>query len=295
MEIVVFGAGSLGSLLGGLLAREHVVTLVGRRAHVERIRKEGLQIDGEYELTTRPRARTDANGLTGDLALVTVKSYDTEQAARALAIGRYGAVASLQNGLGNESILVEHLSEATILAGTTTFGALLREPGIVECTGVGSVTLGLPAGGRSDTADRVAHAFRDAGIKCESVTDMPRRLWEKLSVNAGINPVTALLDVRNGALSDGPGYDVAIDAATETARVARAIGIDLSNERAVSSLRSVIDSTAENVSSMARDLRSGRRTEIDALNGAVVDRAPADVPVPVNRTLAALIGAAERR
>ncbi len=99
MEVLVYGAGALGSLVGGLLARTHDVTLVGRDPHMREIREDGLRIDGEVDARVAPRALTDATHRRADLALVTTKAYDTDAAARALATGEYDAVCSLQNGL----------------------------------------------------------------------------------------------------------------------------------------------------------------------------------------------------
>ena len=99
MEIIVFGAGSLGSLLGGLLAREHEVTLVGRDPHVRAVSESGLTLSGHVEAAVEPAATTDGRGLDADIAAVTVKAYDTEQAAGTLETGSFDAVLSLQNGL----------------------------------------------------------------------------------------------------------------------------------------------------------------------------------------------------
>ncbi|EMA42775.1 ketopantoate reductase family protein [Halococcus saccharolyticus] len=288
MEIVVFGAGSLGSLVGGLCAREHHVTLVGRDPHIQAVRDSGLHVGGAFDFTVRPAARTDPPP-SADLALVTVKAFDTDDAARALVDCDLDAVCSLQNGLGNEERLATRLDG--VLAGTCTYGARLVEPGRVECTGIGEIALGAPDGGRSACAERVGRALRRAGVETTVADDMPRRLWKKLAVNAGINPTTALARVENGALADEPLHGIAGDAARETARVAREQGVDLGDDEAVAALDAVVEATAANTSSMLQDVRAGRRTEIDAINGAVVDRA--DAPVPVNRTLAGLVRAWE--
>lgn len=294
MDIVVFGAGSLGSLLGGLLARTHDVTLVGRDPHIARVRAGGLRVTGELEARVSPDAVTDGRDLTADLAVVTVKSFDTAAAADALATGSFDAVLSLQNGL-TEEILADRL-DAPVLAGTATYGARLREPGHVACTGVGEVALGALAGGPSSLAERVGKAFRDADVETLVATDMPRRRWEKLAVNAGINAVTALARVENGALGDGDGdaAELARAAARETARVARAEGVRLPNRVARAALDDVVAATARNRSSMLQDVDSGRRTEVDAITGVVVDRADAhDLDVPTNRVLAGLLRAWE--
>ncbi|HET7324152.1 MAG TPA: ketopantoate reductase family protein [Halococcus sp.] len=289
MNIVVFGAGSLGSLVGGLLAREHHVTLVGRDPHIEAVDDSGLHVSGVFDFTVYPNAHTTAPD-RADLALVTVKSFDTETAARALAGCDLRFTCSLQNGLGNEEILASHLD--TVLAGTCTYGARLDGPGRVRCTGIGEITLGAPDGGHSEPAERVGRAFRAAGIETTVTDEMPRQQWNKLAINAGINPTTALARVENGALRDDPLKTVATEAARETARVARKQGIDLSEKEAIAALESVIDVTAENTSSMLQDVQNGNRTEIDAINGAVVERAAK--PVPVNRMLTVLVRAWER-
>ena len=289
MDIVVFGAGRLGSLVGGLCSREHDVTLVGRAPHVEAVRESGLRVTGNFDFTTRPDADTTVPR-RADLALVTVKNFDTDAAARALAASRPEITCSLQNGLGNEEILTTYLD--IVLAATCTYGARLDAPGRVRCTGVGEIVLGAPDGGPSNAAERVGRAFRTAGIETTISKSMPHQQWKKLAVNAGINPVTALARVRNGALRDGPLAETAVAAARETARVAREQGIDLTERDAAAALESVVRATAENTSSMLQDVRASNHTEIAAINGAVVERA--DSRTPVNRTLAALIRAWER-
>lgn len=293
MEIVVFGAGSLGSLIGGLLAREHDVTLVGRDPHVRTIREEGLAVAGAYAFRVHPDATTEGTGLEADLAVVTVKSFDTSEAARELATGSFDAVLSLQNGIDNERVLAERLDR--VLAGTVTYGARLREPGLVACTGEGEIALGPLDGGESLRAERIAAAFRAANVEAAAVEDVPRRLWVKLAINAGINPVTALTRVRNGALADGPGRETVRASTLEAARVARAEDVRLTDHEALAALESVIESTAENRSSMLQDVEAGRRTEVDAINGAIVRSAAArSIDVPTNRHLLGLVRTWER-
>ncbi|WP_158058541.1 ketopantoate reductase family protein [Halorussus halophilus] len=294
MNVVVFGAGSLGSLVGGLLAREHSVTLVGRNPHVEEIRNSGLRVSGEFDFEVTPEATIDGTGLAAELAVVTVKAFDTESAARDLSTGNFDAVLSLQNGMGNEEILADYL-DCPVLAGTATYGAVCLDPGTVECTGEGRIVLGAREGGDSETADRVGTAFRTAGFDATVAADMPRRLWKKLAVNAGINATTALGRVENGALLDGPAHEVAVEAARETARVARAEGIELDEKTAAEAVERVAEETAANTSSMHQDVLAGRRTEVGAINQYLCARAEAnDVAVPTNQTLTRLLRAWER-
>jgi 2-dehydropantoate 2-reductase len=290
MDVLVFGAGSLGSLVGGVLATAHDVTLVGRDPHVEAVRDDGLRISGVEALETRPAATTDGRGASADLAVVTVKAYDTAAAAHILAAGDIGVVCSLQNGMGNENVLSDHL-DAPVLAGATTIGARLNGPGHVKWLGNGTVTLGpwRPADDMA-TAERVVEAFEAAGFDTDATADARALLWEKLAVNAAINPVTALARVQNGAVAEPPLSDLAETTAVEAARIARADGVSLSAAEARTAVETVARATARNRSSMHRDVARGRRTEIGAINGYVADRAShLDRSAPVNRTLTALI------
>ncbi|MFB6255149.1 MAG: ketopantoate reductase family protein [Haloplanus sp.] len=290
MEILVFGAGSLGSLVGGLLARVHDVTLVGRDPHVAAVNGDGLRITGVESVVVRPSATTDATGASADLALVTVKAHDTEVAARTLATGDYDAVCSLQNGMGNEDALAGAV-DAPVFGGTTTYGARLADPGHVEWTGRGTITVGAwRSVDNAATAERVATAFRAADLDAATTADIRTRLWEKLAINAAINPVTALARVENGALTEGPLAGLARRAAVEAAGVARAGGADLDDGTARGAVETVARETARNRSSMLQDVTRGRRTEIDAINGYVVDRAATTgASAPINRTLASLV------
>lgn len=292
MEVLVYGAGALGSLVGGLLARAHDVTLVGRDPHMRRIRDDGLHVEGAIETTVHPRALTDGYHRSATVALVTTKAYDTDAAARALSTGEYEVVCSLQNGLTEERLVAS--LDPPVLAGTTSYGARLLEPGQVRCTGVGTVSLGSIAGGESPLAARVAAAFADAGIEATAATDMPRRRFTKLAVNAGLNGPSALARTTNGETMSGPGREAATEAAREVARVARAGGISLTQTEAVEALETVADATAANHASMRADVDAGRRTEVEALYGAITTRADDHgVSVPTCRTIASLLEAWE--
>ena len=288
------GAGSLGSLLGGLLAPHHDVTLVGREPHMRAVAMEGLRITGLIERTVSPAATTDWSGsVDPDVAIVAVKTYDTDTAAAAMREHPAPVTISVQNGLGSCRALEAALgSRSTILAGTVTYGALLDGPGCVRCTGRGEIVIGDPSGGRHPAAERIAAAFQGGELQCRATDDMPRHRWEKLAVNAAINPITALARVRNGAIRDEPLRSIAASAAREVVAIASERGHAVDEAGTLETVFEVAARTADNESSMARDVRRGRPTEIDAITGAVIERS--NTTLPVNQVLYALMCGYER-
>ncbi|MFB6266527.1 MAG: ketopantoate reductase family protein [Halodesulfurarchaeum sp.] len=308
MHIAILGAGSLGSLFGGLLARERPVTLIGHEGeHIRVIREQGLEIadpDGD-SFHVEPRATTDHAAVAdADLVVLTVKSYDTERAMRDVEPHLEDApVLSLQNGLGNEETIAEFVPSEQVIGGTTSHGALLEKPGLVRHTGTGDTTIG--AYGTIDEEETtstphglsdVAAVFQEAGIETEVVTDVSRAIWEKVLVNVGINAATALARVQNGRMWDtGPGSRLLEAAVGEALEVARAAGIEFgTGTDPIELARTVARRTQTNRSSMLQDVEADRRTEIEALNGAIVRRGEAHgIDVPVNRTLADCVRLAE--
>lgn len=307
MEIAVVGAGSMGSLFGGLLAADGAdVTLVNRSLeHVEAINEHGLVLvdDTGPERTERlvsVPATTQPGAIgTVDLVLLFVKSHATAAAMADATplLGPATDVLTLQNGLGNAETIAEHVPDERVLAGVTTHGAIREAPGRVRHTGLGDTVIGRYFGGEggADSGDdqrvrEIADRFVDAGIPTDVATDVPTLLWEKVLVNVGINAPTALARVPNGALVESDAGERLLERAVrEAEQVARATGHDV-REDIVDYTRSVAERTAGNHSSMRQDVESGRRTEVEALYGAVVEHAEGtDSAAPVCRTLADLV------
>jgi 2-dehydropantoate 2-reductase len=296
MRFLVFGAGAMGSLIGGLLAQKHDVTLVGRKAHVEAIRKHGLVIHGRTEARVGPRAvETAREAYRPDVVIVTVKSYDTEAAAEELRPFRESAVIlSLQNGLGN----VEQLAARSerVLGGVTYHGVTFVGPGEVSHAGTGDTVIGPIKGTTLEDAEWIRAAFDGCGLATTVAEDIQEVLWTKAVVNACFNPITGLLRVKSGVIGrSGQLMECCNSIVEEALGVARAEGIQLEREALMQRVRDVSSATAENRSSMLQDLERGRRTEIDAINGWIAHMgAEHGVACPVNRTLTLLVKAAER-
>jgi 2-dehydropantoate 2-reductase len=295
VRFLIFGAGAMGSLVGALLGRSHDVTLVGRRPHVERIRSEGLLVSGRTDVRVRLNAIEDvADAAPPDVVILTVKSYDTAEAMAELEPLRDSATfVSLQNGLGNAETLAEHAGK--VIAGVTYHGVTFVGPGEVAHAGLGETLLGPVRGTSLEDAEALARAFRACGIPTTATAAIDEALWTKAVVNACFNPLTGLLRVPSGALGRSePLLDACAMIVEEAVRVAGALGVALDEGAMIERVRAVSDATAENRSSMLQDLERGRRTEIDAINGAIARMGEErGIACPVNRLLTRMVKAAE--
>lgn len=294
MRVVVFGAGAMGSLVGGLLSQHHDVTLVGRKAHIEAVRAHGLAIIGATQLVARPKvALTAGEAATPELLILTVKAYDTARALRDAKplLGPRTAVLSLQNGLGNLEAVTAAVGEALALGGVTTHGVTFVEPGHVHHAGVGYTRIGAASPASAPLAAEVAAALTAAGMPAEPVEDVGAELWAKVIVNAGINPLTAITGLPNGEVLAQPGLKALMEATVREAEgVARAAGVRLPEGDLVERARLVSRLTAQNKSSMLQDIERGRRTEVDSICGAIVATARAHgTDAPLNAALLALV------
>jgi len=231
-----------------------------------------------------------------DVVLVLVKSYQTVRAAGQAAqlLKPDGVAITLQNGLGNLEILAQEVGAGRAVMGVTAQGATVLGPGQLRHAGDGPTHLARVAGQETILAS-VGELFRRVGLETTLVDDAASLVWGKLAINAGINPLTALLRVPNGALvEDDFLARLMAGAAQEVARIAAARHIGLPYEDAAVRTAEVSRATAANRSSMLQDVDRGAPTEIDAISGAVV-RAGEEVhvPTPINDFLWRLMRARE--
>lgn len=287
--IGVLGAGALGTLLATRLHRAgHVVHLYARNP----ARREALGQEA-----SAPRIEDRTEGLKpSTLIFLCVKSYDTGAAARSIAgSGITAAICSLQNGWGNMEILEAALPRSPLIAGATSLGAYLDETGALHASARGATRFAPWRNTEFRWAEYAATLFEGADLKADASRDANGTLWRKLVVNAAVNPISALSGRPNGAiLESGPLLRIAEAAAREAAHVGVRAGYLEGGFDPIPLLKAVLEDTHENRSSMAEDLAHGRRTEADAIIGAVV-RAGRQIgePVPVLEGIRALILAAE--
>jgi 2-dehydropantoate 2-reductase len=310
-RVLIAGAGALGSVVGGLLARAGwPVTLLGRRAHMDTVRSRGLTVDGLFGIhrVQGLECASEERELRGPFGavLLTVKAYDTAAMALAVAphLARDGMLVSMQNGLGNLEAASRAVGAERVLGARVIFGAELVEAGHARVTVYADpVLVGSPDPsdvGRRSGAAAWAGRLRDAGIPAEATDTLLAELWAKVLYNAALNPLGALLGLPYGDLPGDPDTRVMMDAVIDEAFAvaqAESVALPWSDAAAYRSTfyGRLVPSTAGHRSSMLQDIERGRPTEIDAINGEVAARGAArGIPTPVNATLTRLVRACAR-
>ena len=299
MHILILGAGALGSLLGARLSQAddvRISLLTTDSGHVQMVRQGGLvveELDGgtsRYRLSAFDDARTLE--YAPDLVLVTVKSHSIEAAVSSVGEQCHAGTLflTLQNGIGNWERIARLVGEGSVLVGTTAQGATLLEPGRIRHGGNGPTYLGEPEGAPSPRVRRLVEKFQQAGLKAEAREVMAQLIWEKLQVNVGINAITALTGIKNGFIAAAPAArDLCRAAVEEAMLVAAAKGFAMPADM-VERVLAIAQATSVNRSSMGQDVDHRKRTEIDAINGAIVTLGEQlRLPTPVNRTLVQLV------
>jgi 2-dehydropantoate 2-reductase len=296
-HVVIAGTGAMACLFGARLSAAGVpVTLMGTWADgLEALGREGIRVfesDGRENVYPVRSTSDPSKVQKSHLALVCVKSWQTERASRQLAgcLAPNGVALTLQNGMGNFETLENILGPQRAALGTTTAGANMLAPGVVRSGGEGVISL------EDHRRTRLLmELFSYSGFAVQSVTDPIELLWGKLVINAAINPLTALLNIPNGELLERPQARSLMGAAAkEAAAVAAVHEIHLPYLDPVDAVESVAARTAPNLSSMLQDVLRGSPTEIDAISGAIVRAGEAaGLPVPINRTLWNLVKALE--
>jgi 2-dehydropantoate 2-reductase len=299
MRILVFGAGSMGSFLAGMLSSEHDVTLYGRGTNIKTVDKAGIKITGKTEKEVKPKTLTTHDSLAEfsfDLIILTVKAYDTYSAMETLRLVKGEVpVLSLQNGLDNEVKIAKPIGLERTLGGVTSHGVTFVEPGHILHAGTGETIIGEMGGQETDKIKEIASAFSSAGIEAIVSQNIRTEIWTKGIVNAGINPLTALTGLKNGYLLSVPILTRLFEkTCLECVQVAQAEGFELNGIEMIKKTKNVARFTADNKSSMLQDIEKQRRTEIDSINGRIAKLGKKHaIATPVNSTLVGLIAGIE--
>jgi len=294
MNIVIFGAGAIGSLFGAMLSKKNNVILVGRKNHVKIINQKGLKIYGKTNLKVKIKAVESAEkvSFTPDILILTVKSYDTENAIKQALdiIDNKTVVLSLQNGLDNIDVLKKYLDREKVLAGVTTHGAFFKKPGVIQHTGFGDTIIGS-LNGKTSQVTSIIDMFNISNIKTDIGLDIMRDIWVKAIVNSSINPLTTIFECKNGYLTKNPVLTGIVEKiCNESCAVANTQGFSFSSQEMFEKTTDVIRSTSDNYSSMLQSIKRGKKSEIDSINGIIVKIGERfKIDTPLNKTLVLLV------
>lgn len=308
MNIAIVGGGSIGGLFAAKMVKSGIRNILvhSRGKMGEKFLTTGITIQGLEDFTVPTDSFFPSIQEVGvpqnwessaDLVIVSGKSTSSEsliEVANYLGNPRTIFLA-VSNGIGWEEILADKFGKSRVIAATTTHAAIRQENGSITYTGIGKVTLGSINGASVDSYFEIMKLFEKSGLFPEWVDDGSVAIWEKAIINAAINPLAAITGVKNGELLNGNNWFTSLEIMYEACSVARAHGVNVRpDDRMESYLKLVLESTRENTCSMGQDLIHGRVTEIDFINGKIVEIAELyGIPVPFNRLLTTLIKMSE--
>ena len=296
MKICIIGCGAVGSLFAAHLARAGKVEVFAydvSQPHVDAINARGLRLSGAAEFTARLRASSDPKELPRcDYGIVATKATHTKVAIAQTAhlFDERSAVCSVQNGVGNEELIAERVKY--VIRGTTFPAGHIVEPGHVGYDIKGDTWIGPfePTKTPMTMVNELAALLTGSGMNTVALADARGAQWAKLIFNAGTNPVGALTGLHHGAASffppTGELFSALID---EGLAVAKALGIELHNDPKQMVMKAA-NAPGKHKASMLQDILAHRQTEVDFMNGAIVEWGKKlGVPTPLNLAVWQLI------
>jgi 2-dehydropantoate 2-reductase len=298
MRIAIIGAGGVGGLIGGLLARAgEQVALVARGEHLRAIREQGLRVEsprGSFTVTGLEASDDPARLAPAEAVLVAVKGWQVREVAPRLAplLAGGGFAVPLENGVEASDDLAAALGEERVAGGLCRMLSWIEAPGRIRHAGAFlQVTLGERGGGSSPRLEALAAALRKASVDVELVPDVAAALWEKFLFIEPLGAVGAVTRAPIGTVRALPETRALLVAAMEEiARLARARGVKLPQEAVARALETVDKMPAESVTSMQRDVQGGRPSELHDQTGAVVRLGKAAaLPAPIHAFLYAAL------
>lgn len=297
MKIAILGAGALGSVIGGFMARAGLdVTLLDvNDAHINAVNSSGLKLDVGDETTVIPLAAARPDAAPPDISLVILltKTIHTEQALDGIAplIDRGVRVMTLQNGLGNADRVAARVPPDNVLYGTTMIPGLFRGPGHVASQGLIWTSFKPYNDKDAAFAKDIENSLKPVQFKLDPQTDA--KIWQKVAFNCAMNSTCGLIGGRVQFVAESPeAVELTKTIADEVVEVASALGINVARETVHDHLMVGFREHGHHKPSMLQDLEAGRETEIESLCGEVVRQArTVGVPVPLNAALATLVRA----
>ena len=315
--ILIYGAGAIGSFLGYLLSEApgegaseeksvESVALLGRAGHMNAIKERGMHVDlGEKREVLHFRHcfssldELKRSDFYPQVVVVCVKTHSLPALARELRESglleerlKEARFILLMNGMGNrEALLNCGLDSPRLFEAITSFGVVLAGEGRIELKGRGKTV--IQDGMGREEMDFLTERLSEKGFEIEFSRDFSRQQYQKLLVNAAINPITALTRRQNSIILSPVLKSTVEKVVAEAVAVAAADGVAIQEMEAFNLVLSVAERTAANTSSMLQDVLRGRRTEIEAINGYIVRQGKKHgIAVPANEALYGMVKAA---
>lgn len=301
MRICIVGPGAMGRLLGVLLSQGgyEIVLLDHRPSRAEMLGREGIRLIGAKKaFASLPVTVDPYRYLPFDVVFICVKAYDTERVAKRIADwAKESILVTLQNGMGNIEAIKKHIPSAPLVAGVTACGANIPPeiPNGVVYAGCGETVIGSPSSDRASLRT-VLSLLKSASLPVRTTDNLQGELWGKLLINAAINPLCAILRIRNGELPENPpAWRLAKLILQEALTTAEAEGVRLPYPNTVEKVKEVCLLTRENRCSTLQDIEASRRTEIDSINGYIYRTAEKhSIAAPYNRMVTLLFDSFRR-
>jgi 2-dehydropantoate 2-reductase len=302
MRVCVVGCGAVGGLFAANLAQLDDVEVWAFDVwgdHVRAINEDGLRLSGAGEVVGRLRATADPGAVPAcDFGIVATKSMHTAPAVAAVAHAfADGSVCSVQNGVGNEETIAQHVER--VIRGTTFPAGKVVEPGRVQWDVEGDTTIGPfePRPAPMEAVERLAEACTRAGMPTKAVRDARGPQWQKLIFNAATNPLGALTGLTHGRVCEAPPLRALVTGLVDEGKAtvaAQGIELDEDPEQLID-YAARPDVAYDHKASMLQDVEDRRETEIDFLNGGIIRFGREHgVPTPLNEAVTALIKGVER-
>jgi len=311
MHGMIIGGGSIGLLLAAKLAPhcDSLELVVRTERQAQRLQNDGITLDNTHLYNKRlsvsvyGERRSGISAATPKFVMLTVKqSAIDDKLARFVAdvLGDHGRLICFQNGYGHVERLRRFVSIGQICLAVTTEGAIRKDDTTVLHTGRGTTFIGaideMPAVSRKNDIKLLSSLMNAAGFHAEASNRILSKVWNKLIINAVINPLTALLRVPNGdLLSQDSTLSLMRSVFDEAVKSAAAEGVEPAADLWEQTI-SVCRSTAANRSSMLQDLEAGRTTELDWITGVIIQTGQrSGLTMPVNETVYRLVKALESK
>ena len=300
LDYLILGGGAVGCIFGGLLSNSgHNVQIINRSLKtVDSIKTNGLHLDlNGKKINCFPKAGQPGDAMTARVVMVFTKTYQTKDALLGILpkMSSKTTYFSLQNGLGNGKVLSDITYSNSIFHGVTMLPATLLKAGHVKSKGVNTTWFGSYKSAEHNIANSILHDLIKCDFDVRLVENPNVHIWQKACFNIALNAISALINGSPGLVGDFPGVkSIVYELAAEAIEVATQDGIKIETKTVYEMIDFVCTNHRYHKPSMLQDIQLERATEIESLNGFIVQRAKQlNIKAPTNQMITELIKARE--